>query len=103
MMKKPLIKIPENWNLTEEQLWKIFEVERSKALILKNEQNRKIRKTLYGTVYEEYFEKLPFHPQFKIKNDSILKNARLEFQLNQIRPFFTSKTNYFFIFSKIFN
>lgn len=94
MIKKPLIKIPKTWNLTEEQLWKIFEVERSKALVLKNEQNRKIRKTLYGTVYEEYFEKLPFHPQFKIKNDSILKNARLEFQLNQIRPFFTRKTNF---------
>ena len=40
----------------------------------------------FSSVYETYFEKLPFHPQFKIKNDPITKNARLEFQLNQIKP-----------------
>ena len=94
MKTNPLIKIPKNWNLTEEQLWNIFKVEQYQAKILKNEPNKEIRKKLYGRVYEEYFEKLPFHPQFKIKNDPKSKNARLEFQLNQIKPFLTKKTDF---------
>ena len=89
-----LMKIPENWNLTEEQLWNIFEVEQNQAKILKNEPSKEIRKKLYSSVYEAYFEKLPYHPQFKIKNDPITKNARLEFQLNQIKPFLTKQTDF---------
>lgn len=94
MKRNSLIKIPKNWNLTEKQLWNIFEVEQNQAKILKNELNKEIRKKLYGTVYETYFEKLPHHPQFKIKNDPIAKNARLEFQLNQIKPFLSEKTDF---------
>lgn len=94
MKTNPLMKIPKNWNLTEEQLWNIFEVEQKQAKILKNEPNKENRKKLYGTVYEIYFEKLPYHPQLKIKNDPITKNLRLEFQLNQIRPFLTKQTNF---------
>lgn len=89
-----LIKIPTNWNLTEEQLWSIFQVEKNQAKVLKNEPNKEIRKQLYSNVYETYFEKLPYHPQFKIKNDPITKNARLEFQLNQIKPFLTKQTDF---------
>ena len=93
MMKtNPLIKIPKNWNLTEEQLWNIFKAEQNQARILKNEPNKEIRKKLYGPVYEIYFEKLPFHPQFKIKNDDNSRNERLKFQVNQIQPFLNSKT-----------
>ena len=94
MNKKLMMKIPSSWKLTEDQLWKIFEIEQQQAEILKNETNREIRKGLYSSVYQEYFEKLPFHPQFRIKNDNDTIKSRLEFQLNQIKPFFTSKTNF---------
>lgn len=94
MKTNPLIKIPENWNLTENQLWNIFKVEQNQAKILKNEPSKEIRKKLYSNVYETYFEKLPYHPQFKIKNDPIAKNTRLEFQLNQIKPFLSEKTDF---------
>ena len=43
MKTNPLIKIPKNWNLTEEQLWNIFKVEQYQAKILKNEPNKEIR------------------------------------------------------------
>ena len=94
MITNPIIEIPENWELTEKQLWNIFKVEQNQAKILRSETNREIRKKLYNTVYETYFEKLPYHPQFKIKNDPILTKSRLEFQLNHIKPFITEKTDF---------
>ena len=94
MKKNPLIKIPKKWKLSNEQLWNIFKVEQIQAKILRNETNKEIRKKLYSKVYEAYFEKLPYHPQFKIKNDPIAKKVRLEFQLNQIKPFITEKTDF---------
>ena len=93
-IKERAIGIPKNWNISRQELKEIYLVEKQQAQILRNEPNKEIRKKLYGTVYETYFEKLPYHPQFKIKNDRIAKNARLEFQLNQIRPFLSEKTDF---------
>ena len=85
--KEILIEIPKKWNLTGEQLWEIYLVEKEQALILRNETNSELRKKSYSFVYDDYFKKLPFHPQLTIKENKKIRESRLSFQLNQIKGF----------------
>jgi SAM-dependent methyltransferase len=84
---KPILPIPPHWNLSEEQLYKIFTVEKEQASLLRNTANQAERKRLYGSVYETYFNQLYFHPQFTIKSDEQKKKNRVDFQWHQVKPF----------------
>ena len=84
---KPLLVIPNEWNLTDEQLYKIYSVEKNQASKLRKAKSGAERKGLYGPVYEEYFSQLPFHPQFTVKNDSNKIQNRVDFQWHQLKPF----------------
>ncbi len=89
-----ILPIPVHWNLTEEQIFKIYEVEKIQSQKLRSVENSTQRKDLYGIVYEEYFQKLPFHPQFTIKNDTVKQQNRVAYQWNQIKPF-TNRSSVF--------
>lgn len=77
--------IPSEWNLKEEQLHKIYEVEREQSDRLRKEVNPDKRRKLYSDVYEKYFSQLPFHPQFTIKQTDEIKSKRVDYQLNKIK------------------
>lgn len=85
-MKKNIKKVPEFWNyLSDEQIHKMYESEirhSNRLRILDSEE----RKSLYEKVYEDYYSELPFHPAFKVKNDTELQQKRLDFQLNKLIP-----------------
>jgi len=78
--------IPKEWNLSFEQVKKIYDVEKRLADKLRS-ANKEERRKLYRSVYNEYFEKLPFHPQFTIKADQKLSEERIKFQLSIISLF----------------
>ena len=82
--------IPPEWGLDWDQLRQIFEVETKLASQLKQADPSE-RKKMYSPVYEEYFRKLPFHPQITIKKNPELQRNRVSFQLRQILPFSNSK------------
>ena len=86
--------IPTEWGLSSEQLRKIFEVEIKLAKLLREANSASERKLLYTKVYDEYFKALPFHPQFKAKNDEKNMRARLEYQLGHILPFLKSNDSF---------
>jgi ubiquinone/menaquinone biosynthesis C-methylase UbiE len=88
---KPLLPIPQEWNLTEEQLYKIYTVEKEQAAKLRNANSKEDRKKLYGPVYEYYFSQLPFHSQFTVKNDSNKIKKRVDHQWHQLKPFMNKK------------
>jgi len=79
-------RIPEKWNLNHEQIKAIFEEEKLQADRLRA-ANRADRKGLYAEVYDAYFKKLPFHPQFTIKQDDAKRKSRVDNQLAYISPF----------------
>lgn len=81
--------IPPEWGLDWDQLRQIYEVETELASQLK-QANPSERKKMYSPVYEEYFRKLPFHPQITIKKNPKLQRNRVSFQLRQILPFSNS-------------
>ena len=86
-MAKP---IPPEWGLDWDQMKQIYDVETELASQLKHADPSK-RKKMYSPVYEEYFRKLPFHPQITIKKNPELQRNRVSFQLRQILPFSNSK------------
>ena len=79
MIKKPLINIPENWNLTEEQLWKIFELETIKLMILKMNQTKKIRKLFMELFMKHILKNYPFTLSLKSKMIRYQKMKDLNF------------------------
>ena len=81
----PILQIPEKWNLSSEELYQIYLVEKKQSKLLREEKNSEIRKKSYSSVYDDYFKKLPFHPQFTIKDNKRIRESRLRFQLNQIK------------------
>ena len=63
-MLKPIKNIPETWSyLTKEEIYEIYksEIKHSNRLRI---DDKKVRQSLYQTVYDEYFSELPFHPTF---------------------------------------
>ena len=85
--------IPINWGLSEEQVVQIFEVEKQQAEILRKASSTE-RKSLYGPVYEAYFQQLPFHPQFTIKSNEAEKKERVDFQLARVKPFLKEESSF---------
>jgi SAM-dependent methyltransferase len=77
--------IPESWHLGLADLEKIYRVEVEQADKLRRASAAE-RKTLYSAVYEEYFSKLPFHPQLTIKHNEAARQGRVDYQLRQILP-----------------
>jgi SAM-dependent methyltransferase len=78
--------IPAEWGLGWPEVEKIYRVEVEQSDKLRRAAGSE-RKKLYSSVYEEYFQKLPFHPQFTIKKNEALKQERINYQLAQILPF----------------
>jgi hypothetical protein len=85
MIPNPILQIPENWNLSNKELYEIYLVEKKQSKIIREEEDSKKRKKLYSSTYDDYFKKLPFHPQFKVKDNKIIRDSRLKFQFNQIK------------------
>lgn len=83
----PILPIPNKWNISKEELYEIYIIEKKQSKLLREEKSSNQRKKLYSSTYNNYFKKLPFHPQFKIKENINTRNSRLVFQLNQIRNF----------------
>jgi len=78
------------WNLSEQEIKKIFDEEVYQSNRLRNATPEE-RKKLYSVVYEEYFKSLPFHPQFLVKNDESRKTNRVQFQLAYLNSFLDKK------------
>src|SRR5689334_21989299 len=75
--------IPASWGLGMAELEQIYRVEVEQADKLRRAVPAE-RKQLYSSVYEEYFRKLPFHPQLTIKHNEEAKQQRVDYQLRQI-------------------
>jgi SAM-dependent methyltransferase len=86
-------KIPANWGLSEDEIIKIFEEEQKQSNKLRNAQASE-RKKIYAEAYNEYFSNLPFHPQFKLKNNAAAAKSRIEHQVHILKPF-ASQTKVF--------
>ena len=85
--------IPESWGLGLPELKKIFQVEVEQADKLRRATSAE-RKMLYSSVYEEYFRRLPFHPQLTIKQNETAKQNRVDYQFRQIIPFIKGKERF---------
>lgn len=85
--------IPESWGLGLPELEKIYKIEVEQADKLRRATAAE-RKLLYSSVYEEYFRKLPFHPQLTIKQNETAKQNRVEYQLRQILPVIKGKEKF---------
>ncbi|MES2620761.1 MAG: class I SAM-dependent methyltransferase [Bacteroidota bacterium] len=85
--------IPESWGLGLPELEKIYRVEVEQADKLRQATAAE-RKPLYSFVYQEYFQKLPFHPQLTIKQNQSAKQGRVDYQLQQILPFIKGKQRF---------
>lgn len=84
---KPRLKVPLHWELSDEQLYEIYSVEKECAALLRRETQKSTRRNLYRDVYSDYFTRLPFHPQFKIKSSPQLIKDRVDFQKTMISTF----------------
>ena len=87
IVQKPLINIPKQWNISEDELYRIYCEEKKQAKIIREDSNATIRKNSYTKAYESYFKNLPFHPQFTVKKDKTKIKYRIDFQINQIHSF----------------
>jgi SAM-dependent methyltransferase len=85
--------IPESWGLGQADLEKIYQVETEQADKLRHAAPAE-RKGLYSTVYEEYFRRLPFHPQLTIKQNEAARKERVAYQLRQILPLIHGKDKF---------
>ena len=83
----PILRAPKHWEITNEQLYQMYLVEKTQSNLIRDERNAELRKKIYASAYNDYFKKLPFHPQFKIKESKTKTESRLKFQLNQIKNF----------------
>lgn len=86
-------KIPESWGISLPELEKLYQVEVEQADKLRKASASE-RKRLYSNVYGEYFRKLPFHPQFTVKQNENLKQNRVAYQLRQILPFIKGRKRF---------
>ena len=78
--------IPKSWGLKQEQIERLYAVEVEQSNKLRRAQPDARRK-MYTSVYEEYFQQLPFHPQLTLKRNEDATRDRVEYQLRQVMPF----------------
>jgi SAM-dependent methyltransferase len=69
-----------------EQLREHYEVEKELADRLRN-ASREERRTLYGAVYDELFQRVPQHPQRTRQDDAAATNAAVAGQVEMLAPF----------------
>ncbi|OFY33208.1 MAG: hypothetical protein A2W91_12225 [Bacteroidetes bacterium GWF2_38_335] len=79
------------WNLSDEELREIFDLEVSLSNEIRN-STREERKKLYVDCYDRYFKRLPFHPQLLVKNNPDAIKRKIDFQMKIINRFITSNT-----------
>ncbi len=89
-MKK---KIPLHWGLGFEEVEEIYRVEVELSNKLRHASSGE-RKELYPLIYQQYFKRLPFHPQLIVKQNPALKQSRVDYQLRQILPFIKNKNRF---------
>lgn len=78
-------------NRTFEQLKNHFEVERALALKLKK-ANREERKRIYGTMYDELFQKVPDHPRLTSRENPQMIDAANRSKFALIKRFIHRET-----------
>lgn len=78
-------------NRTVAQLRNHYEVERTLAEKLRN-SDREERKVLYGTLYDELFEKVPDHPRLTKREDPALVLKKNKSKLKMVRKLLHSNT-----------
>lgn len=81
----------ESDNRTLEQLKHHYEVEKELASVLRA-SDREARQALYGTLYDELFQKVPHHPQLQQKSNEDQKNIRVDSQLALLNHYLTRDT-----------
>jgi len=93
-MLKPIKKIPETWShLTNEEIYEIYksEIKHSNRLRI---DDKKVRQSLYQTVYDDYFSELPFHPTFHFRKKEKIKKDRIEFLIKKLSPLLTGSEKF---------
>jgi len=78
--------VPANWNLTEDQIKQIFDIEKKLADKLRNYPQQE-RLKMYSPIYDEYFASLPFHPQFTVKKNTAATSDKIEYLYNVVKSF----------------
>jgi SAM-dependent methyltransferase len=84
-------RISNPWNLSQEQLEQIFQLEIKLSDELRY-ATKEGRKMLYIECYERYFNALPFHPQLLIKNNPESIKLKTDFQMKIIEKFINKAT-----------
>ena len=88
MMK---LKRPLPTNRTVEQIWNHYQVESSLASKLK-QSDREGRITLYATMYEELFLKVPDHPRLTTRESAEMTAAAIQSKMKVLRGFINKDT-----------
>ena len=70
----------------EEQIREHYELEKRLATLLRN-AGREERRQLYGQVYDKLYSSLPHHPRHRCSESPALRMARVEMQIEILRPF----------------
>ena len=80
-------------NMTLEELRAHYEVEKRLADRLRRATPAE-RHPLYGTVYDELFERVPTHPQLVRKTEPAQAAAAVAAQVRLLRPLMTEETTF---------
>ena len=88
MMK---LKRPLPTNRTVQQIWNHYQVERALASKLK-QSDREGRRTIYATMYEELFLKVPDHPRLTTRDSAEMTAAAIQSKMKVIRRFVNRET-----------
>jgi SAM-dependent methyltransferase len=81
------LRLPPRGDLTPEQIRAHYLVEKDLARQLMD-AGKEDRRILYNKLYDELFEKVPFHPQIRKKQDPAYSERQLQSQLKLLRRFF---------------
>jgi SAM-dependent methyltransferase len=77
-----------------EQLRQWYEIERELSGRLRAASSREERRRLYGEVYRELGERVPYHPLVRIAQDPPARAAMVAPQVRLLRPWLTSQTRF---------
>jgi len=80
-------------NYTPAQLWYHYELEKSLARKLMAASASQ-RKTLYTSLYDELFTKLPFHPQHQKRNNAALRTSQIMTEMSFLRQHLSPETTF---------
>ncbi len=87
------VKIPKHEKRTYEQLKEHYEVEKELAEKLRN-STKKQRRELYSSVYDELYERVPYHPQLIRRVDARATAVAVARQMRLLRKYLRLKSTF---------